>query len=77
MDGSIFEAFQQGKQDHSRSLGGLGLGLSLARGLVELHEGSIEAHSEGRGEGARFTVRLPRLRGGEPGGSDDQPGSPR
>jgi signal transduction histidine kinase len=55
----IFEAFQQGPQDVARSEGGLGLGLPLARGLVELHGGTIEADSQGQGTGAEFVVRLP------------------
>jgi signal transduction histidine kinase len=43
----------------SRTAGGLGLGLSIARHLVELHGGSIEASSEGEGRGATFIVTLP------------------
>ena len=42
-----------------RSQGGLGLGLALVKGVVELHGGSLEAHSDGLGTGAQFTVRLP------------------
>lgn len=56
----LFEALRQGEQDLSRSHGGLGLGLALARGLVELHGGTIQAYSAGKGQGATFTVRLPR-----------------
>ncbi|MFW5968804.1 MAG: PAS domain-containing sensor histidine kinase [Persicimonas sp.] len=56
----LFEAFQQGAQDPARSQGGLGLGLSLCKGLVELHGGTIEAHSDGPGEGARFSIKIPR-----------------
>jgi CheY-like chemotaxis protein len=44
-----------------RSQGGLGVGLTLVKRLVELHGGSIEAHSEGSGKGSEFTVRLPRI----------------
>lgn len=58
----IFEAFRQGPQDFSRSKGGLGLGLALARGLVEQHGGTIHAQSEGENRGALFTVRLPRTK---------------
>jgi PAS domain S-box-containing protein len=56
---SIFEPFQQETQELSRTAGGLGLGLALAKGLTELHGGSIEARSDGPGEGAEFIVRLP------------------
>jgi signal transduction histidine kinase/ActR/RegA family two-component response regulator len=56
----IFELFDQGElHSQDRSLGGLGIGLSLARGLVEMHGGSIEAASRGRGRGSEFVVRLP------------------
>ena len=57
----IFEMFMQGGQDPRGSQGGLGVGLALARRLVELHGGGIEAKSEGLDRGARFTVRLPLL----------------
>jgi two-component system CheB/CheR fusion protein len=55
----IFEPFFQESQDMARSGGGLGLGLSLARGLIELHDGTIEARSAGPGRGAELVVRLP------------------
>jgi PAS domain S-box-containing protein len=54
----IFRMFNQVTTSDVRS-GGLGIGLALARGLMTLHDGSIEAHSEGIGKGSRFTVRLP------------------
>jgi len=57
----IFELFQQGPQTLARLGGGLGIGLTLVRRLVELHGGQIEAASEGPGRGSTFTVRLPRL----------------
>jgi PAS domain S-box-containing protein len=57
----LFELFFQGEQALDRSRGGLGLGLALARLLVEMHGGSIEAKSGGRGKGSEFLVRLPTL----------------
>ncbi|HEY1229635.1 MAG TPA: hybrid sensor histidine kinase/response regulator, partial [Ramlibacter sp.] len=60
--GSIFEPFVQGDRSLDRAAGGLGLGLSMVRGLVELHGGSVQARSEGKGRGSRFEVRLPLLR---------------
>src|SRR5262249_35374397 len=55
----IFELFAQAQQPMDRSVGGLGIGLTLSRRLVEMHDGAITAASEGRGRGAEFTVRLP------------------
>ena len=55
----VFEPFQQETQDIARAAGGLGLGLALAKGLVELHRGSIEARSAGPGSGTEVKVRLP------------------
>ncbi len=54
-----FDAFRQEDAQLSRDKGGLGLGLSLVRNLVELHGGTVTADSEGEGTGARFTVSLP------------------
>jgi CheY-like chemotaxis protein len=51
--------FSQVAATHDRSDGGLGIGLALARGLIELHGGCIEAKSPGLGRGSEFTVRLP------------------
>ena len=59
---TIFQPFVQAKQSLARTEGGLGLGLALAKGLVELHGGSISVASGGIGQGAQFTVRLPLLR---------------
>ncbi len=55
----IFEIFSQSNPALVRSQGGLGIGLSLVKGLVELHGGSIEARSDGPGQGSEFVVRLP------------------
>jgi len=55
----IFQFFGQVDSESSGSHGGQGIGLSLARGLVELHGGVISAHSDGLGRGSRFEVRLP------------------
>ena len=57
--GRIFEMFGQVESALNRSRGGLGIGLSLAKGLVELHGGRIRAHSEGLGRGSEFVVHLP------------------
>ena len=55
----IFDAFQQGTQTITRRFGGLGLGLAISKAIVELHGGSLTATSEGSGQGAIFSVRLP------------------
>lgn len=55
----IFEMFSQVDASLERSQGGLGIGLTLVKRLVEMHGGQIEAHSPGLGQGAEFTVRLP------------------
>jgi len=54
-----FDLFMQGPQTRARARGGLGIGLTLVRRLVELHGGSVDALSEGPGRGAEFVVRLP------------------
>ncbi len=73
----IFDAFRQGKH----AVGGLGLGLAITRSLVELHGGRIEAHSEGKGRGATFSVYLPAAcRGAAEAGEtqdDEPPAAPR
>jgi PAS domain S-box-containing protein len=58
----IFDAFTQGehaKNSGTHQFGGLGLGLSISKMLVKMHEGTIKAHSDGRGKGATFTIQLP------------------
>jgi CheY-like chemotaxis protein len=55
----VFEPFAQGERTYSRSRGGLGIGLALARRLVVMQGGTIEARSDGPGRGSEFRVRLP------------------
>lgn len=57
----VFERFWQADSTHTRSNKGLGLGLAIAHHVVELHGGTIEAQSQGIGQGATFTVKLPIL----------------
>ena len=58
---SVFDMFAQIESKTDRSQGGLGIGLTLVRRLVEMHGGKIEAHSAGLGKGSEFLVRLPAL----------------
>ncbi len=60
---TIFDMFTRADQSLERQQGGLGLGLTLVRRLVELHGGTVDAGSAGRGLGSRFTVHLPRAEG--------------
>jgi protein-histidine pros-kinase len=59
---SVFDLFVQGQRSLARAEGGLGIGLTLVRRLVEMHGGSVEAKSAGAGRGSRFTVHLPGAR---------------
>jgi two-component system CheB/CheR fusion protein len=70
--GSIFDLFVQADNSLARPLGGMGVGLSLARTIVEAHEGSIAAESEGPGKGSSFQIRLP-IREGIPTASPPAP----
>src|SRR5207248_2595594 len=56
---TLFQPFRQVEADLARSKGGLGLGLAVVKGLVELHGGRVAADSPGPGQGATFTLRLP------------------
>jgi signal transduction histidine kinase len=55
----VFDAYVQAERGSAASKGGLGLGLALARHLIELHGGTVNAYSEGPGRGSEFVVRLP------------------
>jgi CheY-like chemotaxis protein len=57
--GRIFDRFTQQESGHARRTGGLGLGLAIVKHLVELHGGTVEAHSGGEGTGSRFTIKVP------------------
>ncbi len=56
---SLFALFSQVETNLERAQGGLGIGLALVKGLVEMHGGTVAAHSDGPGQGSEFTVRLP------------------
>jgi signal transduction histidine kinase len=55
----VFDLFNQGPMNRPQAEGGLGIGLSIVRSIVRLHEGTVAAHSEGKGKGSTFTVRIP------------------
>jgi len=57
----VFDVFAQGDHSLDRSQGGLGVGLTLVRSIVELHGGTVEANSDGPGRGSEFLVKLPAL----------------
>ena len=58
----IFNVFEQGQQSKTRRFGGLGLGLRIAKAMVEMHKGSLTAFSDGKDKGATFTVELATTR---------------
>jgi signal transduction histidine kinase/ActR/RegA family two-component response regulator len=64
----VFDMFSQVDRSVERATGGLGIGLALVKGLVEMHGGTVTAESEGPGKGSTFTVRLPAPAGPVPGG---------
>ena len=72
--GTVFDMFDQGNRPQSQ--GGLGIGLALAKQLVVLHGGTIEARSEGIGRGSEFTVRLPLADAAPPREAQPSAGSP-
>jgi PAS domain S-box-containing protein len=69
----VFELFVQADHASTKAQAGLGIGLTLVKNLVEMHGGTVEAHSDGPGEGAEFVVRLPLMAGQrqEPGAEED------
>ncbi len=73
---NIFEMFSQVDTSLNRSRGGLGIGLTLVKRLVELHGGEVSATSQGTGKGSQFTVKLP-LATAEPNESDHNISTPR
>ena len=62
----VFDMFRQADRTGGRSRGGLGIGLSLVKRIVELHGGTVTAHSEGLGLGSEFVVRLPAIEAARP-----------
>jgi CheY-like chemotaxis protein len=57
----VFEMFHQADRSGARARGGLGIGLSLVKKIVEMHGGTVTAHSEGLGHGSEFVVRIPAI----------------
>ena len=68
----VFDLFTQAEEALDRAHGGLGIGLTLVRSLVELHGGTVRAESPGRGLGSTFTVRVPGAEAGASKGSDEE-----
>jgi signal transduction histidine kinase/ActR/RegA family two-component response regulator len=73
----IFDLYVQGRDELQRSSGGLGIGLSLARRLAQLHGGSLEASSEGVSRGSEFVLRVPLALGAEDAAPPGQATAPR
>jgi two-component system CheB/CheR fusion protein len=72
---AVFDLFTQGNRSLDRSQGGLGVGLTLVRRLVEMHGGKVSAHSAGPGRGSEFVVRLPVQADARP--PENAPSGPR
>jgi PAS domain S-box-containing protein len=73
----VFEMFTQVDRHLERSQGGLGIGLSIVKKLVEMHGGAVEARSDGPGTGSEFVVRLPVVpSAARPDGGDEEPAGP-
>ena len=70
----VFERFRQADASSSRRYGGLGVGLALVHDLIELHGGSVHAHSDGEGRGATFSIDLPTVPSQEIDGSTETEG---
>ena len=77
MQQRVFELFEQADKSLERGNAGLGIGLTLARQIVQLHGGEIGLHSEGIGHGTTFTVRLPRPEGADEPSAVLEPRTPR
>ena len=68
----VFDRFSQSESSQNRDFGGLGLGLTIVRNLVEMHGGKIKADSPGLNQGATFTVTFPLLLAGKPMATDEE-----
>jgi PAS domain S-box-containing protein len=73
----VWDRFRQADSSTSRKYGGLGLGLSVVRHLIELHGGTVEAESEGPGKGSRFAVAIPLARGTDSRQAEQPPAAER
>jgi PAS domain S-box-containing protein len=73
----VFDLFTQADQSLAHTEGGLGIGLALVRGLVEMHGGAVQAFSDGPGQGSEFIVRLPMAEGGVRGAEASHPAAPQ
>jgi PAS domain S-box-containing protein len=72
----VFDLFTQADRTLSRSRGGLGIGLTLVRSLIELHGGRVSAHSDGLGKGSEFVIRLPAAASSSDPSSSIRPADP-